>query len=244
MAEPSIPVSAPALGRKKKNVLIPFGGKSQLDANRRLFEWSALHLFEPGDNVFVFHFHRKSAFKSVTAIAGGASSTAAATTDAEPKRPGFTVINIDSPLPYPHPEGGDTKPTTTATTTEAAERKAEEGKEEEKHVESPLEKDAGANDPAEVEWLPRAVSDALRRHRAASPSSFVVVFQMDSIAGPNSAEVSSPSSMSCLISFVVDRRCLSPLQLEIAAVFPHKLRSTRVESEQSPSLSVSSLEQK
>ena len=49
------PDSAPAAdtGRQKKCVLVPFGGKSQLDANRRLFEWCAVHLMDAADDVFV-----------------------------------------------------------------------------------------------------------------------------------------------------------------------------------------------
>jgi hypothetical protein len=226
MADPSAPVPVPspaALGRRKKNVLIPFGGKSQLAANRQLFEWSALHLFEPGDNVFVFHYLRKSAFATVSGVVsasspGGGSSSAAvaAIAAAHPQRPGFTVVNIDAPLPPP------------ATATAAADTKKEEKKEEEKEEgkeekakgeavtaegsnhgkgaavcgdncgdymtttiadEEAAAAAAGINDPAEAEWLPRAVSDALRAHRAACPSSFVVVFQIDSAAGPGSAEV-------------------------------------------------------
>lgn len=230
MAEPSIPVPAPALGRRKKNVLIPFGGKSQLDANRRLFEWSALHIFEPGDNLFVFHFYRKSAFKSVTAIAGGSSPTAAAattTTDAHPQRPGFTLINIDGPLPPPHPDAADTKPTTT---TEPAEEKTEGGQ----RLETALDAGTGAiNDPAEAEWLPRAVSDALRGHRAASPSSFVVVFQMDSAAGPNSAEVRVPFLPLPVHLCNPSRRCFAPVfdvsfrSLSRMSI-PFVLRDTRI----------------
>ena len=55
------PDSAPAAdtGRQKKCVLVPFGGKSQLDANRRLFEWCAVHLMDAADDVFVFHHTRR-----------------------------------------------------------------------------------------------------------------------------------------------------------------------------------------
>lgn len=201
MADTSVPSSAPLIIRrkKKKTVLIPFAGKSQLESNRQLFEWSAVHLFEPGDNVFVFHFHRASTF-AVPRLSIGASPTPGA---GLPQRPGFTVVNIDSPP-----------------------AKAE-AKEEEKEVEVPAESkvstpdaaalqetafevqksetgvDAGTQTPVgaahtsgseagEVEWLPRAVSDALRKHRAEYPSSVAVVFQIDSAAGPTSPEVREP----------------------------------------------------
>lgn len=229
MAQPSDSVPASDMGRRKKNVLIPFGGKSQLDTNRRLYEWSSLELFEPGDNIFVFHYFRKSAFQAVSGVAGGSSSTASAkaSTEEHPQRPGFTVINIDSPLPPPSPSTPATDTKTTSGAAEEKKKEAEEGggkkddegeKADEEADSTPpsrKESQAGtaddegdqknggdrttattadeeeehANDAAEVEWLPRAVSDALRKQRAASPSSVVVVFQIDSAAGPNSAEV-------------------------------------------------------
>jgi hypothetical protein len=229
MAMPSVP-SAPSEGTKK-NVLIAFGGgRSQLDANRKMFEWSALHLFEPGDNVFVFHYEQNSYLrKALFSLSGAAGSSSSATTDAHPQRPGFTVVNIDAPLPLP--AAAETA-TASATKNEVEEEREAEGESPESRKARKLAADfwlaAEATDqidedgdtlcraatvtataatsadatsstpensnsgscPAEVEWLPRAVSNALRKHRAACPSSIVVVFQIDAAAGPTSAEVS------------------------------------------------------
>ena len=45
--------SAPAAPERRKRVLVPLAGKSQLDANRRLFEWCAVNLVDAADDVFV-----------------------------------------------------------------------------------------------------------------------------------------------------------------------------------------------
>ena len=47
----------PAQGRKQKNILIPMGGKSQLETNRKLFEWCQKNILEYGDNVYVFNYN-------------------------------------------------------------------------------------------------------------------------------------------------------------------------------------------
>ena len=144
--------SAPAALERRKRVLVPLAGKSQLDANRRLFEWCAVNLVDAADDVFVFHFTR--------AKKTGMSALRAATT----QRPGVCVININA--------GADTEGET-----EAEKKRREET--------------AAAEGCAfgEAEWLPRDVSDALRKHRAACPSSVVSVFEVDLDSGFNTAEV-------------------------------------------------------
>ena len=76
--------SAPTALERRKRVLVPLAGKSQLDANRRLFEWCAVNLVDAADDVFVFHFTR--------AKKTGMSALRAATT----QRPGVCVININA----------------------------------------------------------------------------------------------------------------------------------------------------
>ena len=76
--------SAPAAPERRKRVLVPLAGKSQLDANRRLFEWCSVNLVDDADDVFVFHFTR--------AKKTGVSALRAAAT----QRPGVRVINIDA----------------------------------------------------------------------------------------------------------------------------------------------------
>ena len=140
--------SAPAAPERRKRVLVPLAGKSQLDANRRLFEWCSVNLVDDADDVFVFHFTR--------AKKTGVSALRAAAT----QRPGVRVINIDA--------GEDTE----------RETEAEKKRHEEKRRAS-----------ADAEWLPRDVSDALRKRRAACPSSVVTVFEVDLDSGFNTAEV-------------------------------------------------------
>ena len=140
--------SAPAAPDRRKRVLVPLAGKSQLDANRRLFEWCSVNLVDDADDVFVFHFTR--------AKKTGVSALRAAAT----QRPGVRVININA--------GEDTE----------RETEAEKKRHEEKRRAS-----------ADAEWLPRDVSDALRKRRAACPSSVITVFEVDLDSGFNTAEV-------------------------------------------------------
>jgi hypothetical protein len=98
------PDSAPAAdtGRQKKCVLVPFGGKSQLDANRRLFEWCAVHLMDAADDVFVFHHTRRR--KS------GMAALRAATT----QRTGVSVVNIGAASTPGSDKGSDAAAATNA----------------------------------------------------------------------------------------------------------------------------------
>ena len=91
MAAPPVPTrhdtpAPPAPRRQKKNVLIPFGGATQLAANQRLFEFAARQtLLEPSDNVFVFHYNKR------------APAGAAAGAGPLQQRPGFTLIPVEAP---------------------------------------------------------------------------------------------------------------------------------------------------